>query len=62
MLLKKILISTVILLAVACTPSKDSAAKGPSPPHSAVASWERPVSHQQRTALVIGNSDYAGNK
>jgi len=58
---QKILISTVILLAAACTPPEDSTTKGdPSatlPPTPVVA----PFSSQRRLALVIGNSDYAGN-
>jgi len=61
MLFQKILISTVILLMAACTPSGESTTKGDSsatlPPTPVVA----PFSSQKRLALVIGNSAYAGN-
>jgi len=62
---QKILISTVIILsAAACTPPEEAATKGPPSdtlPTPTVAFGELPASHQQRTALVIGNSAYIGN-
>jgi len=64
MLFQKILISTVILLAAACTPPEESATKGDSSatlPPRAVAPPPPEQPRLRRLALVIGNSDYAGD-
>ncbi len=64
MLLKKILISAVILLTACNSPEEDSGIKGPSTgtlPSPAVVPEFSSSSPLRRLALVIGNSAYAGD-
>ncbi|RKZ59641.1 MAG: hypothetical protein DRR08_13475 [Candidatus Parabeggiatoa sp. nov. 2] len=64
MLLKKILISAVILLAACNSPEgqQETATKGPQSAETLTTPDVVPdLSSQKRLALVIGNSAYAGN-